>query len=1181
MKKKTVNKSSIRALKTRAKKTAAKKTAVRKTATRKIHAHLTRNKLDEKQASSVPALSNEQVKTIMEKMNANITRREFIKAGALAAGAVSLPGLLAACHSKSGGSGTGATSTEKRSFVFNFSEIDTSNHILELIAGKKQFQLKEITGEIFLTLIEKHPILGHVPRAKASHYLTIDMPASGMQLCYVRRRKISVDSSASKEWDMAMEFYHTPSEGLIDGMQRIYSELGADEHPPTPNKWARFGLSAADIAEFDDPVGADSFKDDSDTAVKMVTSHPEIACGDPSTHTVISQKYVVGTSETGTLTDTIKVQGLATPQANWSSCEDAFAKNSTGYATLAQICGEDGTQATRQDGSLMYVPVYSDQTNSSASDAVVPTLQQVKDDTTLGGNITTNPDSTTGLIWRNQDGVTTSDQTDDGLGAGNGLGYTTNNLSPGHGYSAEVIGVADGNGSDVDAVVTFKVKNWYVRYLSIYARYLSKNGDTIAISDLSFNSGTINKYFPLHDCCSEWDSKDDLLVSLLGPEFEIIGIPVSDKEQTFDLPVPNNAVSIELLGSGMGNTSSGSNPYYSTTIPGSTMTGIFELSLPTMFLALNAAAGLAGMNAALKESAQMISLLPLILRLYADTFEAAAFDDPAAFESLGISIGKKLLTSGAKPLATFVVEYLTEGETTEDLLDAIPVIGGFLAMIAVIGTVAQMAETSAQVAQSPSTYRYVVSLTHDIDVVVKHDPTDHVGWPSTAVSYRVLLQFDGAGTPTTLLTKLPGGTVTADQTVTFQAVPLGGNVTVSVQVYTDSGWQVGTGSVGPFENIDPLSGERLTLDITFTEKLVPLTATTVYSHNEVIALNDSGEHVWNPTITPPTQEAQGCSPSNGQLCRLTGITINSTAPMVGQTFQSYNDAVPTCSSASSISNAHQFSNISITATPESEYFFSGCTFPVAPRLAYDLMNRPDYNFYLDTSSTGADYKSIVRQVRSGGFDGPDSDKAWGKLQFSSDVLLLHPGGQLISVNSSKNKMEVVTLPESAVSDAKAQRSQAFGGKGLREGLMNLPVLAALSPEGAVLVLETSNSRIQAFDLNANPTKRFGTAKSEYFFPLKEQQVTGTIEYLDFSVEFKGYMYVLWANDVSGTRSYTLDIYTPEGVWLSSTPEFNAQKMAVNYWRDVYVQNSQVLTLPDGSLPARTEPSISHWIPSTP
>jgi len=126
--------------------------------------------------------------------------------------------------------------------------------------------------------------------------------------------------------------------------------------------------------------------------------------------------------------------------------------------------------------------------------------------------------------------------------------------------------------------------------------------------------------------------------------------------------------------------------------------------------------------------------------------------------------------------------------------------------------------------------------------------------------------------------------------------------------------------------------------------------------------------------------------------------------------------------------------------------------------------------------------------------------------------------------------------------------------------------------------DAPNGRIQAFDLNANPSQRFGDATEAYFFPLKQQSVT---QYLDFSVEFGGYMYVLWVNRTSGAPVYTLDIYDPKGNWLASTPNFEAARLTVSYFRDVYTQNFQVLRLPDNSLPARTEPSISHWIPSTP
>jgi hypothetical protein len=141
--------------------------------------------------------------------------------------------------------------------------------------------------------------------------------------------------------------------------------------------------------------------------------------------------------------------------------------------------------------------------------------------------------------------------------------------------------------------------------------------------------------------------------------------------------------------------------------------------------------------------------------------------------------------------------------------------------------------------------------------------------------------------------------------------------------------------------------------------------------------------------------------------------------------------------------------------------------------------------------------------------------------------------------------------------------------------MTAPTHAALSPKGAVLILETGNNRIQAFDLNANPAPLFDGGA--YFVPLTDTPVT----YPDLAVEYSGYMYVLSLDGQPGDLEFRLDIYTPGGAFLSRTTGVNAARLAVNYWRDIFTQNYQVLTLADGSLPARTEPSISHWIPSTP
>jgi hypothetical protein len=1124
------------------------------------------------------------------------SRREFLKTAVAAATAALLSG--GAVMARPGlpppdprPSFNSRKRKELRAYVFDYSMLDVRRHELFLVAGKQRLRLRRTSRKTLRWLRRRYPVLRLVPDGRLTHWIVARFPADAVQLCYVKRieRKhlnqgkghSGHGRGAGRPWDWVGQFDHLPTRALRAAAELTRQQIGPDELAPVSSKWQRFGLTAADIASFGDPVGLDTLKTADDTACSMVSKHPELASGDPTSAAYISQNVVGPQSATQNLAQAIDLQGPIEPQKDWSGCGGAIVRNSTGYGTNVPVCNPDtGNQAIDSNGDLQFVPVYSNLTNQEAQGAVTGSLQQVKNDPTLGTNTSIDPTQQTGYIYRYGDGVTTSDQTMDGLGAGSGLSYTTKDYSPGHGYSVGVTDVEASSSSGITADVTVAVTNWYVRYLGLYVLYLDGDGNAIPISSLSDNLlDELATTFPLRGpggVSGFWDTSDALFLDLLGPEKEILGIPTGDTAKTLKLPMPDEATSLLVLASGMGSTAASANPYNGTTIPGATMTGVFELSLPTFFLALNAAAGLAGLQKGLEETSNVLSIVPLVLQLFADTFEAIGFDDPGAFENIGVSIGETLISSGATELVKFVVTYLTEGETEEDLLDAIPIIGGFLAMIAALGTITQIAETSTQVLQSPSTYKFEVTLTHDIDVVIAGDPNNDDSWPSTATHFKVVLLFDG-GTPTQLVQDVPGTTVQS-QTASFLAVPLGGRVTVSVQVYSDTGFQVAKASAGPFDNLDP--GGPLTLNLQLTQEQVPLTADTLYLHKEVIALNDAGEHVWEATVTPPTQEPAGCTPANGQLCALTGITVNTTAGAVGQSFQSANDAVGDCTSGSPGGQSDQFSNISVTETPQEGYFYSGCGFDAPPRLVYDLVNDADFNFYLDTSTTSTEFQGgVIRQIRlsagNQGFDAPYSNRAWGRLRFPSDALLLHPGRKIVSINATHSKIEVIDLPPAAVADADAPGSHTYGGRGLREGLMDSPVLAALAPDGTVLVLESGNQRIQAFDLNANPTQKFGIAKADYFFDLKDQAVA---TYLDFAVEFAGYMYVLW-EDVLLNK--TLDIYDPEGNYLASTRDFVGSTIAVNYWRDLYAQNHQVLRLPNGDLPARTEPSVSHWVPSTP
>src|SRR5206468_3436918 len=108
-----------------------------------------------------------------------------------------------------------------------------------------------------------------------------------------------------------------------------------------------------------------------------------------------------------------------------------------------------------------------------------------------------------------------------------------------------------------------------------------------------------------------------------------------------------------------------------------------------------------------------------------------------------------------------------------------------------------------------------------------------------------------------------------------------------------------------------------------------------------------------------------------------------------------------------------------------------------------------------------------------GFSGPGDKLSYGLLNLDSVRCLLHPAGHIVSVSGDSHKLETFKLSAQPMSDSEARNfftARTYSGLGLRPGLMNTPVAAAIAPDGAILVLEHINNRIQAFDLGGNPVK---------------------------------------------------------------------------------------------------------------
>jgi hypothetical protein len=208
------------------------------------------------------------------------------------------------------------------------------------------------------------------------------------------------------------------------------------------------------------------------------------------------------------------------------------------------------------------------------------------------------------------------------------------------------------------------------------------------------------------------------------------------------------------------------------------------------------------------------------------------------------------------------------------------------------------------------------------------------------------------------------------------------------------------------------------------------------------------------------------------------------------------------------------------------------------------------------------------------------DEAFGRFTGPQDDLAIHPSGYAVALSKAPYcKLQIVKLG-ALFPDADAPVARIRSGQGTRTGLLSQPVALSCGLS-TVFVLQTSpdhpQGAILAFDLNGNPLSYFATGLS--VAPLRDEG-TANVVVLDLSVEGKGFLYVLkYLNPISGLLSasdYRLDIYNPDGSFLTQVPGLSAARLQVDLWRNLYTLTYEIV---QGT--ARTEPSIALWIPSTP
>ncbi|MDX1383819.1 MAG: hypothetical protein R3190_09275, partial [Thermoanaerobaculia bacterium] len=404
--------------------------------------------------------------------------------------------------------------------------------------------------------------------------------------------------------------------------------------------------------------------------------------------------------------------------------------------------------------------------------------------------------------------------------------------------------------------------------------------------------------------------------------------------------------------------------------------------------------------------------------------------------------------------------------------------------VAAILNIEQMAVTTGEVLSSPATVRIKVSRALDVALELHPDPAHgEVGdpstaiWPTIATRYLATLEYQD-GTNFQLKGPMPETSSSQPLPLRFVDVPAGGQFRITAGLFSASGWLAGAWQ-SDWIKAEPNQGTTLDLGKkNITENLVPLAPDTQYVYKEQIAYAN-GEFVWK-VGAPATVAPLDCGDS-GTLCDLVGMTLNNSAFQVGYAWRASGQDLKPDSSSARPSNEQLYAvqNLSVLADPSSRLISTDIGFTQRPQIAYAPSTaRGDQidqnNFVLDPRGGGMNLRRVRLSEGQTDFGLGDADQpSWGRFPLQNlDALAVHPSNSVIGASFKDQKLMLLPLPAEGTTDDKAPEAVMVSGKGIRQGLMNGPKALAVAPDGRILVLESANRRVQAFDLKGNPVPSF-------------------------------------------------------------------------------------------------------------
>jgi hypothetical protein len=1107
---------------------------------------------------------------------AGISRRDFLSRLTAAGMAFGLPPWLSSC----GGGGDDSRpqplrATRQRLLFFNLSgetRTAASEHFLTIAGQRLRLIPKTEAPEVLEQARRSNRFLAALPDERITHHLQADLPADTVALGYVS----CMEDPASGTWSMSMMHLLVPEDAHAVAAAQLGGVL------PLSAKRRFYGLPAATgVADLREEA---ALLDSHDHAYALLGVHPELLSMHPASAAYLHSMHIA--PNPNTLILAAKLQQLGPAQVQQAAAQP----NPDGWATLRPLMNDKLNPPApyrKSDGKLnLYTPDWHPDVDGAVAQCISAIHPRVRDDEQLGLNVSdgkalqAQENSALKPVWYRHDGLASIARNPDSAAVGEDVPSATfSSLTPETGLALRQPKLEAAGGRL--EITLGNVDNWFLRWLGMWVTFRlpgvnGADGDIIPVASLP--ADTLAERPGKRP--GGLDSANSLYVGMLPEVNTIAGIPFLPPEFAPVIRMPQAAASMEIIYGGLGFAGSQDDPEQLRN-PGIVATVFINYALVGLFLA----AGVQDLGDTVRLVIDLCvkGLLEELLALIPSALNGEKFP----LEDAVLTFCKAIIDVGADELLAKVVTAIGTKIAASQLIDSVPVAGQIArALAAAIGAL-QLAETSLEVAISPPLYRFKLVLTHTLSCAIALDAQFQPPPPGYSLYYKLSYVFDNGSAHVLDAVDLIDPSVRRIP-VELKGLPFGGKVNLIAAVYarkagTPAGqndWCAAQGSTG----LQPNTVDQLP-DIAMKNNKVPIQAGTVYIHTRKTALDANGRHVWQsdpdgnhaPPFLPPAGDQQ---PSLGALRRISVREANASQPgYIGYAWQAFSSGLAGCA-GNAQAQLDYLANLNTDAgAAQQGYVNSSCGLGGAADLQYSLLSDDAQNLMLDPNGL---YLRPIRLGAAPALPAPGSG-ALGQLNLAPTRLLLHPSGHAVSINQEFHKLEAVKLPAAPVDDASAGKrflARTYSGLGSRPGLMIAPVAAAISADGAILVLENSdgNNRIQAFDLGGNAIPYFKKQPRPYFLQL---DISKNSTYLDLAVEFSGYLYVLSRD---GGNLHWLDIYHPlqdGNAPICRTSGINAARLAVDFMRSVYTLNYDILSLPGGSIPALTEPSVSLWLPPPP